>query len=291
MDWARYSAVWPNAECSRFLDVAPHRWHVQEAGIGKCILLLHGAGASTHTWAGMFLPLAQHGKVFALDLPGQGFTVRGRNRRCGLPEMAADIRALLEAESLTPTTIIGHSAGAAIALEIARSMPGVRRVISLNGALEGFGGLAGILFPVMARLLSLTPLPAAAFARICSSRGQVRRLVEATGSRIPECQLTCYRALISDRAHVDATLEMMADWELGDLIQVLPSLEIRTVFLVGTRDRTVPPSVSGRAASRMPDAEVISLDGLGHLMQEEDPKTVLDHVLPVVGDGLSRSCF
>jgi hypothetical protein len=30
--------------------LAPHRWHVQVTGTGADVLLLHGAGASAHTW-------------------------------------------------------------------------------------------------------------------------------------------------------------------------------------------------------------------------------------------------
>ena len=59
MDWQRHAATWPNAAHSRFVETQAHRWHIQRAGKGPGALLLHGAGASTHSWRGMFPLLAE----------------------------------------------------------------------------------------------------------------------------------------------------------------------------------------------------------------------------------------
>jgi magnesium chelatase accessory protein len=50
LDWAKDGADWPNREASRFVDAAGMRWHVQVMGQGPVLLLLHGTGASTHSW-------------------------------------------------------------------------------------------------------------------------------------------------------------------------------------------------------------------------------------------------
>jgi len=49
-DWAREAATWPNSRHSRFLRVGNVGWHIQEMGTGPDLLLLHGAGATTHSW-------------------------------------------------------------------------------------------------------------------------------------------------------------------------------------------------------------------------------------------------
>ena len=46
-------ARWPRlaeSESSRFVEAADLRWHVQQMGAGPVLLLLHGTGASTHSW-------------------------------------------------------------------------------------------------------------------------------------------------------------------------------------------------------------------------------------------------
>ena len=93
MDWNTIN-TWPNADLSRRVQGPVHRWHVQEAGQGKTILLLHGAGGSTHNYRDMIPVLAHDFRVVAIDLPGQGFTQLGARHRCGLDPMAQDIAAL-----------------------------------------------------------------------------------------------------------------------------------------------------------------------------------------------------
>jgi magnesium chelatase accessory protein len=57
--WNIEGIGWPHRETSRFLTAGGLRWHVQEAGDGPTLLLLHGAGAATHSWRGLFPLLAE----------------------------------------------------------------------------------------------------------------------------------------------------------------------------------------------------------------------------------------
>ena len=74
--WERDGADWPNRSASRFVVASDLTWHVQELGAPEApvLLLLHGTGAATHSWAGLAPLLAPHFRVVALDLPGHGFT-------------------------------------------------------------------------------------------------------------------------------------------------------------------------------------------------------------------------
>ncbi len=44
--------------------------------------------------------------------------------------------------------------------------------------------------------------------------------------------------------------------------------------MTGSADRAVPPSVSREAAARMPQAQVVEIAGMGHLMHEEAPERI-----------------
>lgn len=273
MNWEAARATWPNAAHSRFVDVAPHRWHLQEAGAGPSVLLLHGAGASTHSWRALLPDLARDFHVVAPDLPGQGFTRLGSRERCGLAQMSADVARLLAHEGIAPEVIVGHSAGAAIGLRLALDLPArPKGIVCINAALEEFRGPAGAVFPILAQALALTPLPALAFSRAARLPATVRKAIASTGSRIDAAGLDLYRRLLSDRGHVDATLCMMANWRLGELVGDLPRLEVPALFVVGAEDRAVPPDTSSRAARRIAGARVEVLPGLGHLLHEEAPE-------------------
>jgi hypothetical protein len=53
LDWASDGADWPNRDASRFVDAGGLRWHVQVAGSGPVLLLMHGTAASTHSFAAL----------------------------------------------------------------------------------------------------------------------------------------------------------------------------------------------------------------------------------------------
>ena len=279
MDWARDLPGWPLSHLSRRVASRPHRWHVQEAGAGPTLLLLHGAGASSHSFRALLPPLAQDHHVVALDLPGHGFTALGSRTRSSLRAMSEDIAALCRAEGWHPDMIIGHSAGAAIALrmayDMARAGETVPRVIGLNAALDRFEGVAGWLFPVLARLLALNPLTSLAFSAGGNRQERARRLIGSTGSDLDEAGLALYARLIGDRAHVEGTLQMMAQWDVAALVSALPGIETPCLLITADGDRAVPPVVSDRAAARLPQARHLALAGLGHLAHEEDPDRIV----------------
>ena len=267
MRWADWQARWPLAAHSRFVEARPYRWHVQQLGAGPDLLLLHGAGAATHSWRHLAPRLAERFRCTLVDLPGHGFTPRVAGRS-GLEHMAEDLTALMAALDLTPDALVGHSAGAAIALRLARDRP--VPVVSINGAFAMFEGVAGWLFPVMAKALALNPLTVPLFtASVTDAR--VRRLLEQTGSRIDAEGLRLYGALMRDRDHVAGTLAKMASWRLERLVRAAPGIDAPVLLLAGDRDGTVPPRVSRDMAARLPRATLRIEPGLGHLMHEEAP--------------------
>jgi magnesium chelatase accessory protein len=270
---------WPHRATSRRIACPPHLWHAQIAGTGPDLLLLHGAGGATHSWRNLIPLLTPHYRVIAIDLPGQGFSRLGARDRCGLDPMAADIASLCKQENWHPTAIIGHSAGGVIALRLSELMP-LKAVIGINAAISGFDGVAGWLFPAMAKLLSLTPFAAQMFSRMSGTPARAEALLASTGSQIDTAGHAQYLTLLRNPGHVDATLAMMAQWRLDDLLTRLPALTTPTLLITASGDKTVPAAVSDRAAKRMPHATWLNLPALGHLAHEEDAPTLAAQILP-----------
>lgn len=278
MDWQRDLPTWPLNTLSRRVVCAPHKWHVQMKGTGPDILLLHGAGGSTHGWRRVIPELAEDARVIAIDLPGQGFTRLGNRTRCSLTAMRDDIAALCKQQSWSPEMIVGHSAGGALALSLAQKI-GTRKVVCLNAALGRFEGMAEWLFPALARVVAVTPFFPSIFAAVSGRRAQVSRLLESTGSAFDEETLELYMRLAGDRGHVDGTLQMMAQWDITPVEALLPDLDADVLFLAGQRDGTVPPAISQIAADKVPGARFKLYPECGHLIAEEAPAPVIADVL------------
>lgn len=281
LDWDRDGRDWPHREASFFAEAAGLRWHVQRVGTGPGLLLLHGTGASTHSWRDLMPRLAPHFDVLAVDLPGHAFTQAARSpAQSTLPGIAQALAALLRTRQWTPRVVVGHSAGAAIAARMALDGPvQPALLVGLNGAWLPFGGAAGAGFSAAARLLAAGPWLPRLFAWAARDPARVRRLIEQTGSRIDEAGLALYGRLVSDPAHATAALQMMARWDLVALQRELPRLQPPLSLIVGDRDLAVPPAQSRRMKDWLPATELVTLPGLGHLAHEERPDWVADAVL------------
>lgn len=271
MNWERHGSDWPNRAASRFVESRPHRWHVQRAGDGPKALLLHGAGASTHSWRDLLPELARDHDVLALDLPGHGFTKAGTKSRSGLAPMSQDVALLLEREDFAPEILVGHSAGALIAAQLALDLDSPRALVAFNGAFGHFKGPAAFLFPLAAKLLAMNPFAAPAFARLAAAPNAAPSLLASTGSRLDARGVDLYGRLISDPAHVDGALAMMSQWEISPLLDRLSRIETPALLIAGARDRAVPPDTSETAARRLPNGRAELVPEHGHLLHEERP--------------------
>lgn len=275
MDWSRDGAGWPHHAASRFVDVGAQRWHVQRLGAGPTVLLVHGTGASTHSWRALMTLLAPHADVIAVDLPGHGFSAPPPRNDWTLPGLAGQLAALLRTLGVAPALAVGHSAGAAILVQAALDAAlQPRALVAVNGAFLPFGGAAAPLLSPLARLLYAMPGVPSLFARRADDPAVVPRLIEGTGSKLDAEGLALYRRLMRDPAHTRAALAMMAHWELRPLARALPQLRVPLRLIAGGNDRAVPPSQARRVAAAVPGALLELLPALGHLAHEEAPQAV-----------------
>jgi magnesium chelatase accessory protein len=274
-DWATDGRDWPHREASRFVQAGGMDWHVQAMGQGPTILLLHGAGAATHSWRALMPVLAERAHVVAMDLPGHGFSGDPGAGGLTLPGMSRRIGGLVEAMGWRPALVVGHSAGAAVVLRMALDgRVGEAGVVAINGALKPFAGAVAPLFQGLAMGLFLNPFAIRAFAHAARSPARVARMIEGTGSRIDARGLELYGRLFRKPGHVAGTLGMMANWDLMPLRRDLGRLAVPLTLIVGEGDRAVPPLVSEAVAGAVSGARIVRISGLGHLAHEEDAERV-----------------
>ena len=271
----------PNRLDSRFMRVGKIDWHVQVAGDGPVLLLLHGTGAATHSWRDMLHPLAQHFRVIAPDLPGHGYTKGRPPNGLTMPGIARAIAGLLGELQANPVLIVGHSAGAAIAIRMA--IDGLVRpggIVGIAPALLPFAGIAQHLFPTMAKLLFVNPLAPHIFATVARGPGAVERfLARSTGSTIDAAGIAAYARLFGTSTHCAGAIGMMADWDLVPLKRDLPKLTVPMLVLHGERDAAIPLSGALDSVALIPGCELEVLSDLGHLVHEEVPLVVVERIM------------
>jgi len=286
-DWNKEGRDWPHRAASRFVVASGLRWHVQVMGEGSPILLIHGTGAATHSWRDVAPRLARDFTVIAPDLPGHGFTETPGGDGLSLRGMARSLTGLLVKLDVDPAVVVGHSAGAAIAMRMALDGRFPEGVISLNGALQPFPGAAGHLYPTMAKAMFLNPVAQQVFQWRATRPGAVARLIKSTGSSIDRAGLQFYEALLGTTGHIAGALGMMARWDLHGLQADLPAFSRPLTLVAGERDLAIPPRVAEDVHAMIPHSRLIRLPGLGHLAHEEAPDRIAEIVRAAVNPGPS----
>lgn len=287
LDWNRDGRDWPHRSASRFVDAAGLRWHVQEMGPldAPVLLLLHGTGASGHSWRHLLPLLSASYRVVAPDLPCHGFTRPQHWPDLSLTGMGTAIRVLITTLSIVPAAIIGHSAGAAIAVslgacDVGRPPP---LVITINGAFRPIRG--DRVFSPLAKALFAAPLLASLFALAARGGWFGDNLLTATGSQIDNEGAVLYRRLLTASGHVRGALGMMAAWDLKRFDALLSALPIPPLLIAAKDDPMVPCQDSRHAANIARGGGLTLVDRGGHLLHEAKADLVAGLIAEAIKTG------
>ncbi len=101
------------------------------------IVLIHGFGGNRASWTPLLKSLDTSRQTVTLDLPGHGES--GRQLAAGdLPELATEVKRLLDELAITAAHFVGHSMGAEIAVTIAGANSNLPKSVTLlSGAGPG----------------------------------------------------------------------------------------------------------------------------------------------------------
>lgn len=128
---------------SHFLETAEHgRLRCLTGGDGPPLVLLHTVRTQAEHFRHLIPLVQQRYTVYALDLPGMGYSEIVPGASYDEPAMRAAVKQLLTQLDLHDVTLLGESMGAVLALTTAADLPDrVRRVVAVN-AYDFAGGIA-----------------------------------------------------------------------------------------------------------------------------------------------------
>jgi pimeloyl-ACP methyl ester carboxylesterase len=247
-----------------------------EAGEGSVLLLIHGIAGEWQNWREVIEPLARHHTVIAPDLPGHGASAAGGGD-FSIGAMAASLRDLLVTLGHDRVTLVGHSLGGGVAMQLAYQFPEmVERLVLVSS-----GGLG----PEVSLVLRAAALPGAdPFISATAGLGgrvgaTVGRGLTAIGLR-PNADvaevLRGYASLTDPdrRAAFLATLRSVigTGGQRIDATDRLYLAELLPVLIVwGARDSIIPVRHGEDAHRAIPGSRLEVFEDVGHLPQLEAP--------------------
>jgi pimeloyl-ACP methyl ester carboxylesterase len=260
---------------SQFLSVDGMRVHYRDRGTGPAIVLLHGSNSSLFTWEGWAAALIPEHRVISLDLPGHGLTGPHPEARYAAAEMAEFVDHFVSALKVERFSLAGNSMGGGVAWHYA---------LAHGDKLDKLILVDPYVYPQAApAMLKLFAMPVTGqIARWVTPRFAVAKSVhEVYGdpSRASESGIDRYYDLLLRDGNREATRLRLGGHREDGLTARLKDIHAPTLILWGTRDRWIPPANAARLARDITGAQVVMLDGLGHVPMEEDPQR---SVAPVI---------
>ncbi len=249
--------------------------HIETAGDGPDLVLLHGWGMHGGVWAGMRDLLAAHFRVHVIDLPGMGWSAPVAPYT--LPALSAHIAAGVPAGS----TVIGWSLGGQVAMRIALDQPSRIARLVLVGAtprfVNGDGWEAGMAAEVFIQFAAQV---GADYQETLS-----RFLgLQAFGGEAPRTLLRELRERFFERPAPDGEVLQQALRILleTDLRAELPLLQTPTLVIHGNRDTLAPCAAGKWLASHLPRAQLKLIPGASHAPFLSHPDTFVSAVTAFV---------
>lgn len=271
---------------SDFVDLKGMVVHVRDEGPRTDpapVVLLHGTGASLHTWQGWVRELRRTRRVITLDLPGFGLTGPRAGAYLPYDDYRPDTDArfvldLLEVLKVERFVVGGNSLGGDVAWRMAALAPQrVRALILVAAAGPAFMpeemplGFQIARVPVLNRISEhLLPRQVVA-ASLMSVYGDPSRVNAETVDRHFELTLR--------EGNRRALTQRLMRWAPGEGADRISQVRAPTLILCGARDRLIPLAVGRDFEQRIPGSRLQVFERLGHVPQEEDPATTVAAVL------------
>jgi pimeloyl-ACP methyl ester carboxylesterase len=228
---------------------------------GTPIVLIGGFLEPSFVWEKVAPLLAQGHRVYALDLDGFGYTER--RGPWTLQHWGDQVQAFCKALGLTKPIVVGHSLGAAVAVELARRGVASRIVLLDGDALRG-GGPPRVVTEALVR----SPFFTTIYRFLLRSPWAVKRLIEnAYGPNHPPISNAEIRRWTDPFRAKDArqALEGMAQHGIAGVTrQDLRQLHVPALVVWGAKD-DVDPVSAGRQSARDLRARFVLVPHAGHL--------------------------
>lgn len=241
--------------------------HVEQRGAGgPALVFLHYWGGSSRTWQHVVDALSPDYRTVAIDQRGWG---KSASPPAGyaLSDLADDALALVDALHLESYLLVGHSMGGKVA-QLAAS----RRPRGLRG------------------LVLVAPAPPTPLALPLDARQGMVHAYDSRESIVATVQQVLAPGGLSDgdldtviADSLAGALQAKSAWPLAtsqeDITADVPKIDVPVIVISGEHDRVDPPEVLLRELlPRIPQAKLVVLPGVGHLLPLEAP-TELTNVI------------
>lgn len=245
-----------------------HAYQLEGQGLGPPLFLVHGLGSSANAYWRTMKPLSHHfRRVWAIDVPGNGFSPTPSTGPLAWREQLATVRAFLDEVVGEPVFLIGNSLGGAMSLYLAHETPASVRALGLIS--PAGAKLEDQRFRDLVRSFQVnTRAEARQMTRRLFARPPLPLLLMAGEMKALYANPTV-KSVIREVQPADAVTEAM-----------LGALEMPTLLIWGRQEKLLPPEGLAYFRAHLPrHAEIHEVEGFGHMPQMESPRPLVRRII------------
>lgn len=243
--------------------------HYRATGTGIPVIILHGLFGSSRNWSSLSKKLADHYQIITPDLRNHGESPH--TDKMDYAGMAEDVLALAESLNLAEYTVIGHSMGGKVGMQMALTMPQVvNRLLVMDIAPVEYRHRYGKLFTAMENL----PL------NKINNRREAEELFCPIIGDINLCRFLLQN-LVRTENGFDWRINLQALESNIDTIAAFPDASLSRhydgpcLFLGGAESDFILPEHATVIKRLFPAADMQWIKGAGHMLHVEQPEAVL----------------
>jgi pimeloyl-ACP methyl ester carboxylesterase len=279
--------------------------HVEEVGpvrAGVTVVFCHGYTQRSEVWHYQRQALAADspGKLVLYDQRSHGRSGRSPAAHATIDQLGRDLHAVIQACAPTgKVVLVGHSMGGMTIMALADQHPELfgARVVGVALIGTSTGKLASVTFglPAITSRVSSRVVPVISRAMLGNpklfERGRrlgtdlafvaSRRVAFGTGDVSPT-HVEFVERMVAEMP-IDVIAEFYDTFMSHDKLDRLAVLrDVETLVLVGSHDQLTPVSHSRELAAALPEAQLVVVEGAGHMVQLERAALVNLHLMALL---------
>jgi len=266
---------------SSFLSVDGMEVHYRDEGDSRDsipIVLIHGTGASLHTFDEWSAQLKSNFRVIRMDLPAYGLTGPFPNRDYSIDNYVHFIRQFLSVHGIEKCILGGNSLGGNIAWRFTAKYPQmVDQLILIDAA--GYPNRSKSV-PLAFKIAQL-PILRHIFTFI-TPRFVAKQSVENVyedKTKVTDSLVDRYFELTLREGNRQAFIDRFDAKKDTIAYQKIKSIKQRTLVLWGDQDNLIPKEKAHQFHNDLQNDTLVILKGVGHVPMEENPDQSLKAVI------------
>jgi len=267
---------------SQFIEIEGMNVHYRDEGEGQAIVLLHGTGASLHTWDKWTAELKKSYRVIRLDLPAYGLTGPLPENKYSLPDYSSFLNSFVDSIGVDNFILSGNSLGGAIAWYYTTEYQNKVKLLSLldPGGFYNKEKQSPLVFR-LARAPGINKI-----LRYVTPRFFIKNTLKEVyydKTKLTDKKIDTYRDLILRENNRESFINRTNSSPV-DYTQRLKSIVIPTQILWGNEDEWISVDNAKLFSEALPNNRVDIMKETGHLPMEERPYESLELLLNFINE-------